>query len=77
MGGVAVASWGRAGVRSAEPGNCRGEGEEDGGGGLLRSGVLGVPGGAVAPSSPCSSLARSARGVAAEPRCGGGVVGAC
>nr|AAD22166.1 hypothetical protein [Sorghum bicolor] len=30
--------------------------------------------GAVVPSSPCPSLARSARGVAAEPWCGGGVV---
>ena len=35
MAGVAVGSRGRAGVRSAEPRNRRGEEEEDGGGDLL------------------------------------------
>jgi hypothetical protein len=40
-GGVAVASRGRAGVRSAEPGNRRGEEQEDRRGDLLCSGGLG------------------------------------
>nr|AAD22171.1 unknown [Sorghum bicolor] len=80
----AVGGRGHTGGGSADGWRCRGESEPcratvAGKGKKMAAAVSYAPAswasGAVVPSSPCPSLARSARGVAAEPWLGFGVAG--